>query len=252
MEVYFRRWRKTDLARIVCQGKPETHKDVPLTSYSDYPMLKEFGMRIAGKMNANPKRRGELFRDYYDRITPDVGSALNRYMAEPFYFCMKSTGTTGENKWIANGETFWNNFASGSIAVALIACSDGWGETKLEVGDRAINVTAPIPYISGWGTWASHIHLELVPPIEIADNLRNMRETYTLLLKTIKRGVKISIGGGLGSMFYMICKYFVDPSEFYKEYYHSRNIGLEKILLSLKMFQLKLGRKKLKRIYILE
>ncbi|RLG98712.1 hypothetical protein DRO29_00310, partial [Candidatus Bathyarchaeota archaeon] len=243
LERYFQKWRKTALAKILCPEKPNRYQDVPITTYSDYPMLSEFGQRISDMVRANPKKRGETFRDYYMRIGQKAGSWLSQYMVEPFYLCMKTTGTTGESKWVAHGRTFWENFASASIATAVVACSDGWGETKLKEGDKALNMNAPIPYVSGWGALASQAHLKLVPPIEVADNLKDMKEKFFLILKAIRRGEKIAVGGGIGSLFYMICKYFVEPEEFYAEYYRSMNLGIKKVLLYLKMLQCRLSRR---------
>jgi len=161
---------------------------------------------------------------------------------------MKTTGTTGESKWITYGKTFWNNFMSASIATAVIACSDEWGETKLKEGDKALNLNAPIPYISGWGALASQIHLELVPPMDVSDNLRDMKEKFNLVLNAIKKGEKIVLGGGIGSLFYLICKYFINPEEFYAEYYHSIGFGLKKMLLCLKLLQCKLSKKERRNI----
>jgi len=84
-------------------------------------------------------------------------------MVEPFYFSMKTTGTTGESKWVVHGETFWKNFVSGAVTSAVIACSDEWGETKVKSGDKALNITAPIPYLSGWALWASQTQFKLIP-----------------------------------------------------------------------------------------
>jgi len=243
MELYFRNWNKTDLAKVLCQKRAERFQDVPVTTYDDYGVLDRFGHRIAEATQKTPRKGGELFREYYDRIGREIGSSLDPYMTEPYYFCMKTTGTTGENKWVAHGETFWKNFALGSMATAVVSCSDGWGETSLEVGDKCLNVTAPIPYISGWGALASQADLRLIPPIEVTDNLQDMKEKFSLMLKAIGKGEKISVGGGIGSMFYMICQYFVDPEEFYEEYYRSIGLGLRKMLLYVKLLQCRLGSK---------
>jgi len=247
MKRYFEKWRRTDLAKLLCRERPGNFKDVPLTRYADYPMLHDFGQRILDATEKIPRRPGELFKEYYDRIGRDIGSTLNRYMVEPYYLCMKTTGTTGANKWIVHGETFWRNFMEASIATAVIACSDGWGETKLKAGDKALNLNAPIPFVSGWGAWASHTLFKMVPPIEVADNME-MREKFSLILKIIGRGEKIAIGGGVGSMFYMICKYFLDPEEFYREYYNSLGPGIKKALLYLKILSCRLSRKEKRKI----
>ena len=248
MERYFHKWKKTDLAKILCQGTPRRLQEIPITTYSDYPMLSEFSRKMSNVVKTTPRGQGELLKEYYDRISPEIGTSLNRYMTEPFYFCMKTTGTTGRNKWIANGEEFWKNFSSGAMATAIFSCSDRWGETKLKVGDKCLNLTAPIPYISGWGAWASRTYVKFIPPIEVADDVQDMRETFLLTLKAIRRGEKIVAGGGIGSMFYMICNYFVEPEEFYQEYYRSMKFGLKKMLLFLKLFQCKLSRKEKKKI----
>ena len=243
MESYFQKWKKTSLAKILCHNTPERYQDVPITTYDNYGMLSEFRERISNATRVYPRRQGESLKDYYIRISRKMGSWLNQYMTEPIYFCMKTTGTTGESKWITYGKTFWNNFMEASIATAVVSCSDGWGETKLKEGDKVLNMNAPIPYISGWGALASQVHLELVPPIEVTDNLRDMKERFNLVLNAISKGEKVVLGGGIGSLFYLICKYFTNPEEFYAEYYRSINFGLKKILLYLKLLQCKLSKR---------
>lgn len=248
VERYFHQWKNTDLAKRLCQGTPNKVQDVPITSYDDYPMLVEFGRKITNATNTIPRKQGELFKDYYERITREIGSSLKYYMTEPYYFSMKTTGTTGESKWVVHGETFWKNFVSGAVTSAVIACSDKWGETKVQSGDKALNITAPIPYLSGWASWASQTQFTLIPPIAVTDNLRSMKDAFLLMFKAIEKGEKIALGGGLGSMFYMICKYFVEPEEFFQENYDSMKFGLRKMLLSLKLLQFKLSKKERKKI----
>jgi hypothetical protein len=149
---------------------------------------------------------------------------------------------------VVHGETFWKNFRSGAVTSAIIACSDEWGETKVKSGDKALNVTAPIPYLSGWGSWASQTQFKLIPPIEVTDNLQSIKDAYLLMFKAIEKGEKIALGGGLGSMFYMICKYFVEPEEFYRESYNSMKFGLTKALLFLKLLQYRLSEKERRNI----
>ena len=247
MEKYFERWKKTDLAKVICKKRPVNLKEVPLTTYEDYWILGEFGQKIENETKRNPRKPGELFKDYYDRISHKLGFSLSRYMVEPFYLCMKTTGTTGTSKWIAHGETFWKNFVESSIAMAVISGSDSWGETKVKIGEKALNLNAAIPCVSGWGAWATKNVFEMVPPIEVADNM-DMKEKFNFMLSLLKKGEKITLGGGIGALFYMICKYFLDPEEFYREYYHSLGFGLKKILLYLKIMECKLTRRERKRI----
>jgi hypothetical protein len=244
LKSYFSAWKKTDLVKELCHTIPEQHKDVPITTYSSYPMLGEFGRKITQASETSHRKQGELFKTYYDRISREIGSSLNHFMVEPYYMCAKTTGTTGQYKWIVNGETFWKNFQQASIATAVIACSESWGETSLNHGDKSLNLNAAVPLISGWGAWATKDILSLIPPIEIADNLRDMKEKFSLILKLIQKGEKISVAGGIGSIFYMICKYFQKPEDFYREYYKSMNMELKKLLLYLKILSIKLGKKK--------
>ncbi len=245
---YFEKWRQNDLAKMLCQGKVTSHKEVPVTRYGEYTMLKDFGQRVTEVTSRNPKKQGELLWQYYLRIGRELGAPLDRYMAEPFYFCAKTTGTTGAVKWFANGETFMRNHDQMVMANVLFCCSDSWGETKLVEGDTALNISAPVPYISGWGARVSTWHFKMVPPIEVTDNLQDMKKKFSLVLDAIGKGNKISVAGGTGSMFYMICRYFVDPEEFYESYYRSMSPGLKKALLSLKLLQCKLSKKEKKKI----
>lgn len=245
---YFHRWLSTDFAKRVCQGTVEKRHDVPITTYEDYPMLVEFGRNITDLRRRNPRKKGELFKAYYERISRGIGAALNPYMTEPYYLTMKTTGTTGESKWVVHGETFWNNLYAGALTSAVVACSDSWGETKVKDGDKALNVTAPIPHLSGWALWASQTHFQLIPPIEVTDTLHSTRDAFFLILQAIEKGEKIALGGGLGSLFYMICKYFVEPEEFYQEYYQSMKFGLNKSLLFMKLLQLRFSKKKRRKI----
>lgn len=243
---YFEKWKKTDLAKIL--GRPREFSETVITKYSDYPMLHEFGCEISNAIKRIPRKQRESIKDYYDRISVSCGSKLSRYMAEPFHLCMKTTGTTGQNKWFVHGETFWKNLVNGAISTAVISCSSGWGETKARVGDKGLNINAPVPHLSGWAAWATKTHFNLIPPIEVTDRVKDIKEIISLVLKLIQNGEKISLAGGIGSLFYMICKYFVEPEEFYGEYYRSMGFGLRKILLYLKLLQFKLSKKEIKKI----
>jgi hypothetical protein len=245
---YFSKWKHTNLAKMLCPSPPQNFREVPPTTYSDYPMLTEIGQKISETLKQNPKRKDEYYREYYNRISPEIGSSLNQYMVEPFHVFMKTTGTTGKGKWLAYGKTFWENFLSNAMAIIVLSCSNSWGETKIKIGDKCLNVTAPIPYASGWGAWELKRNFQLIPPVEVTDKVQSMKETYLLTLKAIQSGEKIVAGGGTGSFFYMMCKYLVDPQEFYQEYYRSMNFGLSKLLLRLKLLQYNLKSKEKKDI----
>jgi hypothetical protein len=243
MKNYFKKWRKSYLAKLLCKKSPEILKEVPLTTYSDYEMLHDFGSCVDRIISKKARGKEEFLKDYYCRTTSELGSSLDKYMTEPYYVCMRTTGTTGKSKWVVHGKTYWDSFALGSKVAPIFACSDSWGETNLKVGDKALNMTASIPYVSGWANWATRNLVKMVPSIKVAENVKDMREKYDLILKAIRSKEKIVLGGGIGSLFYMICNYFADPLKFYKEYYPSLDFGLKKTLLFLKIIQLELGKK---------
>lgn len=245
---YFEKWRKTDLAKMLCPSGVANFKDVPITAYADYPMLADFRASISEARIKTPRQKGELSKSYYERIGTSIGQSLERYMVEPYHLCIRTSGTTGQEKWVLNGETFWNNLVLGVITTAIVACSDGWGETKLEEGDKGLNINAPIPMLSGWSAWASQRHLQLVPPIEVTDNLNDMKQVFSLVLKFIRKGERLSLGGGIGSLFYMLCKHFTAPEDFYREYYNSMTFGLQKTLLGLTILKSKIEGKSDKKI----
>jgi hypothetical protein len=123
------------------------------------------------------------------------------------------------------------------------------GNNKTQQGrDTALNITAPIPYASGWGILACQACFNLLPPIEVTDNLGDMKKKIYLVLKMIGKGEKIDVGGSAGSIFYMICKYFVNPEEFYQEYYNAMSLSMKKILLGLNLVRYKLSSKQKKNI----
>jgi len=248
LEKYFSKWKKTDRAKKLNKCCTKTFKDFPITTYSDYPMLHSFASKLESATKLTPRAETEQLSTYYLRISKELGSSLDKYMTEPVYFCAATTGSTGKSKVIANGETFWKNFFQASLTTVLVSCSDHWGETKLKQGDTALNINAPVPFISGWGADAFKHHFNLIPPIDVADNLQNMKEKFTYVLKAIEKGKKIDVAGGIGSMFYMICKYLVDPEELFSEYYRGMSCGLRKTLLGFKLLQLKISGKTKKQI----
>jgi len=239
---YFQRWRRTALARMLCGRQPDRLKEVPITTYSDYPILEEFGVEISTIRDRTRRQKGELYKDYYDRISAELGTSLNEYMAEPYYCCMLTTGTMGKYKWLVVGKSFWENLQASVISTAVLACSDSWGESTIERRDKGLNINAPIPLLSGWAAWASQSEFELVPSIDVRDNIPNFKDVVSLVLKLIEKGERISLAGGVGSLFYMMCKYFTDPEEFYGEYYNSMDFGLRKMLLSLKLVQCRISK----------
>jgi hypothetical protein len=171
---------------------------------------------------------------------------LDGWMPEEYSFCMKTSGTTGESKWFAYGETFRKNLDS-VISYLVMTCSDKPGDTNLRRGDIALNITAPLPYLSGYALRPAERILKLVPPPDVMDEITDMRKKMWMIIKMIEKGQRIDVAGGMASVFYMFSQYFTSPDKLYKEYYQSMNFGVKKFLLLLKYIQSKLSRQKYKR-----
>jgi phenylacetate-coenzyme A ligase PaaK-like adenylate-forming protein len=245
LKEYFEKWKKTKMAEHLCPKGVEKFEDIPLTTYEDYPILHKFGEEIEKLEKAVPRRKGELWRDYYDRISKQVAPMLEGWMADEYAFCAKTSGTTGEPKWFAHGETFLKNMTMDLLAAISISASDNWGETKLRPGDKLLNIMAPAPYVAG--TVAVEVFapvLKLVPPIEIIDNITDMRKKINITIKLIKAGEKLDVIGGIASPLKMICDYFKRPDELYKNYYQSMNFGIAKLILYFIYLRYKLAHKK--------
>ena len=53
MKKYFEKWRKTDLAKMLCRTSVKNFRDAPITVYSDYPMLTHFANKISDIVSDN-------------------------------------------------------------------------------------------------------------------------------------------------------------------------------------------------------
>jgi hypothetical protein len=248
MRSYFEKWKHTKLAKILNSENAKTLDEVPVTDYGDYPILGEFGERIEYLTNTHPRHEGELLWDYYTRISREAAPMVRDYMVDTFSFCAKTSGTSGTNKWVTQGEEFWKNLEQDAIAAVVFSCSDEWGSSRARVGDRGLNVVAPAPYMSGWGFKACQAVFRTVPPVEVTDNEPDMRKKFYIAFKAIEEGERIELAGGVGSLLYMICEYFLEPDRFYREFYESLNFSLVKVGLLLKWLQTEISGKRIRDI----
>jgi hypothetical protein len=246
LKEYFKRWKQTKMAKQLCPKGVKKFDDVPLTNYENYPILHEFGKKVEHLEKTVPRRKGELWWEYYDRIGRKVIPMIDGWMVDEYGFCSKTAGTIGESKWLVYGKSFSKNLDS-LISHCIMACSDRWGDTTLRKGDTFLNITAPPPYISGF--YIRHLQqvLKPVPPPNVVDEITNMRKKMWMVIKIIEKGQKIDVGGAIASVFYMFSKYFTKPDEFFKEYYQSMNFGIIKFLLFLKYLHCKVAGKKYKK-----
>jgi hypothetical protein len=234
------------MARQLCPKGVSTFEDVPLTTYEDYTILHEFGKRVEILSKRVPRKKGEIWWDYYERIGKRAAPMLNGWLPDEYGFCVKTTGTTGGSKWFAHGKDFFVNLNS-AVSYLIMACSDNSGDTKLQRGDVCLNITAPPPYISGYALRSFEQIFKLVPSPSVADEITDMRKKMWMIIKMIEKGQRIDVAGGMASVFYMFSQYFTSPDKLYKEYYQSMNFGVKKFLLLLKYIQSRLSRRKYKR-----
>jgi hypothetical protein len=246
LEDHFKRWKRTNMVRQLCPKGVRRFEDVPLTKYEDYSILHEFGRRIELLIKKMPRKEGELLADYYERIGKRVSPMLDGWIPDEYSFCMKTSGTTGESKWFAYGKIFSKNLDS-IISYLIMTCSDKPGDTKLRKGDIALNITAPLPYLSGFALRPAERILKLVPPPSVMDEITDMRKKMWMIIKIIEKGQRIDVAGGMASVFYMFSQYFTSPDKLFKEYYQSMNFGVKKFLLLLKYIQCKFSGKKYER-----
>jgi len=230
-EELFEEWKGSNAAKHLCPDGVEKFEDIPLTTYDDYPILREFGQEIERLSERTPRGKEESLWDYYDRISRQVAPMLDGWLADEYGFCCKTSGTSGESKWFAHGQSFLNNVSRDIGALFAIACSNEWGKTSLKEGDRIFLVTSPAPYMGGTFYKSLDInHIEVIPPPKIVDNIPSMRKKLVIALKMIEKGERVNLAGGTASSFQMACRYFTNRPSLYKDYYQSMNFGIPKIV----------------------
>ncbi|MEM1994182.1 MAG: GH3 auxin-responsive promoter family protein [Nitrososphaerales archaeon] len=228
LQEHLRRWQQTITSKRIA-STINSVTDIPLTTYADYPEMSEFGMRLQEMLLQNPRRKDELLADYYCRIARQLTSKLSNVLPYNLGFVVKTTGSTGPSKWLAHGEVFWENFRLDSLALGILACSENWGASKFRIGERVLNVVAPAPYLSGWAMKAVIPYCQLVPPLEISDNISDVRQKFYFALRVIEKGEKITLGGANAATLYMLYRYLADRENFFRDLYNSVEWGTIKL-----------------------
>lgn len=246
---YFEKWKRTKMARQLCPEGVEKFEDIPLTTYDDYPILHEFGKKVEHLSETVPRRKGESLWDYYQRISSKVAPMLDGWMTDRYGVCAKTSGTTGKSKWFAHGVSFLNNAITDSLSLVILGTGDNWGVTRLKSGDRYLNILAPAPYISHiMAMGMTRGGIELVPPVELTDNISDMRKKTGICIKLVRGGERIDIMGGVAPSLKMVCESLVRPTEMYRGYYQSMDFGVAKFVLFLVYLRYKLARRKYKSV----
>lgn len=241
-------WCRTVTSKLITKGKkPSKIEDLPITEYNDYPILETFGQKIQEEEKKQTRAEGELLHDYYTKIFNKNSGLVSGYLPDEPILVMKTTGTTGESKWIVQTKKFNQGYIASSIALVLMTLSKEWGEKVLEQKPNALNLVAPVPYISGWAMRFWDDIINFIPPISYTDNVTDMGKKFYTSLKMLEKGNKIQLMGGSGALLYMACKYFSDPQYFLSMSYNSTPSISKKFLILLKQLSVKLansGKKK--------
>ena len=231
LEDHLQRWSKTAQANALCPNGFKSVDEIPTTTYGDYPVMLDFKSNIERLEKTSTRLQGELCWDYYDRIGRTAAGPLSGYLIDDFSFAAKTTGTVGEPKWVAHGSIFWDNFRNDVMATTLLSCSDSWGRTRFQPGDKGLNFTPSAPFLSGWGRKASQGIVVDVPPVDLMDNIPDARRRFFAALEYLEKGHTVNLAGGIAPSVYLMCEYFSNPESLFEEYYHSMNIGPAKLYL---------------------
>jgi hypothetical protein len=228
LQEHLQRWKETVTYKRLAPTA-ERLEQIPLTDYHDYREMVEFGTTLESFIQQEPKKEGELLADYYYRLTKKIAHIVEEALPYEPALAVKTTGSTGKSKWLVHGETFWENFRLDSIATGMIACSERWGETKLKIGDKGLNVVAPVPYLSGWSLVSATPYFQPVPPLEVTDNIPDARKKFYFALRVMEKGEKVVCGGANAATFYMLFRYFTDQTTFFKDLYNSVDFCAAKV-----------------------
>lgn len=228
LQEHLQRWKETVTYKRLAPTA-ERIEQIPLTDYHDYKEMVEFGNTLQTLTQKEPKKEGELLADYYCKLAKRIAHIVKDALPYELAIVVKTTGSTGNSKWLVHGDLFWENFRLDSIAAGMLACSERWGETKYKIGDKGLNVVAPIPYLSGWSIKSVIPYFQPVPPLEVTDNIPDTRKKFYLALKLMEKGEKVVVGGANAATFYMLFRYFTDQTAFFRDLYKSVDFGVTKL-----------------------
>ena len=61
---FFDEWKNTKAAKHLCPEGAERFEDIPLTTYDNYPILREFGKKMEQLSETTPRGKEESLWDY--------------------------------------------------------------------------------------------------------------------------------------------------------------------------------------------
>ncbi|MEM2477869.1 MAG: GH3 auxin-responsive promoter family protein [Thermoproteota archaeon] len=236
-ESYFKKIKNTKLLEALGAKDAENIRQIPVTTYNDYTFLKVFEERIKHLEETTPRSKGETLTEYYMRIGRIAAEPIIEYLPGEFQSCVKTSGTTGQSKWILWTNLFQEVYLKVGISPMIIACSESMGDTRLRFGDYFLNMGAPAPYFSGWSIYFLNklFQFNVYPSFEVVDKTSDIRRRIWIILRKIDEAKeKIALIGTTASLLFLLTKYIVDRKSFYREYYEALDIGAAKIYMLLK------------------
>lgn len=177
------------------------------------------------------------------RIGRMAAEPIRDYLPGEFECFVKTSGTTGQGKWIVHTRTLRDIAANTAMTVLVMACSERAGDTTLSLGDTVLNIVAPPPFVSGWSLhYLQEIHkFKIYPPPHITDRIFDIRRRMWMIMKEVdKMKEKIALLAAATSMLYLLVRYMTDRYSFYKDSFESSSIGLTKLYMLSKLIQTKL------------
>ena len=243
LKEHFEKWKKTKMAEDLCPEGVDKFEDIPLTKYEDYPILHKFGEEIEKMERTVPRRKDESLWDYYQRISKPVIPMLDGWLMDEYALCLKTSGSSGKPKWFVHGKSYLENCVDTIMALALFSSSDEEGNQKIEEGATVLNMFASIPYGSGMAAYSFAKIFNVMPSIQVLDEVTDMRKKMSLVLKYIEGGGPVDFMTGPPSVLKMVCEYYTNPQKLWKDRSESLSFGIGKIVLYLKSIQAKSGKK---------
>lgn len=246
LDDHFVKWKKGKMAERLGKTGVTRFEDIPLTTYDDYPILQEFGEAVEKQEKKHPRKKGEPIWDYYQRISQPLAPMLDGWLMDEYALCLKTSGSTGKSKWFVHGKSCIEACTAAMMPMALFACSDEWGKPVIEEHSTALTVLAPLPYGSGMAAKLFADHFEIMPPMWVQEEVTDMRKKIALLLKYVEDGTPTDFVISSPSTMKMVCDYFTNPEQLWKDRYQSMPVGIGKLVLYIKYLQSKSSRKYVK------
>ncbi len=241
---HLKRWSKTKTAKHICPDGFDSIKDIPITTYEDYPIFRKYGNKLEGELEKHPKPEGSLWKDHYEKIEKKHKDMVEDWIPGEYGGVIKTTGTTGDSKWVVQSKGFFENLGKSTIQSVILSASEEMGQTSVERGDTILNMGVSVPYMMGYTQSYCRKEFKLFPPIEVTDDMTKMQDKLYYILKKLQRGQKLHVAGAVAPTLYIFAKAVTEPDELYHDYFESMDFGINKIAMGIIYLKERLGSNK--------